>query len=80
MIHIEKHKLVDVAVYMSIVAFEWHTGGKDNGIAVAMVLGLFLLIILFSKIFAFFGSFGFKESFASDYGDGISPSSVAFLG
>lgn len=80
MIHIEKHKLIAITVYISVVSYEWFTSGKDNGIGAAMVLGLFLLLILFSGIFAFLGSFGFKESFASDFSEGLSPSAVTFLG
>lgn len=77
--YIEKHKLIAITIYILVVLFEWMTEGKDHGIAVAVVLGLFLLIILFERVFAFFGSFGFMESFASDSRDGLSNSAVSVL-
>ena len=80
MIYFETHKLIATAIYASVVAFEWLNNGQEHGIAVAVVLGMFLSIILFEGIFAFFGSFGFMESFASDSRDGLSNSSVSFLG
>lgn len=79
MIHIELHKLKAIAIYIGVVSFEWFSGGQENGIAAAVVLGFLLLLILFSGVFAFLGSFGFMESFASDHRDGLSSSSVSFL-
>ena len=80
MIHLEKHKLVAIGVYASVVAFEWLNSGQENGLAAAVVLGVFLLLIIFSGIFAFLGSFGFMESFASDSREGLSSSTVSILG
>ena len=80
MIHLERHKLIAIAIYIFVVLFEWLNGGQEHGIAVAVILGVFLLIILFESIFAFLGSFCFKESFASDSRDGLSTSAVSILG
>ena len=80
MIHIESHKLKAIALYIIVVLFEWFSGGQENGTAAAFILGVLLAIILLSQVFAFFGSFGFMESFASDHGDGLAPSAVSFLG
>ncbi|KAG1651210.1 Prolyl-tRNA editing protein ProX [Nymphon striatum] len=55
-------------------------GGEENGLAAAVILGLLLILILFSGVFAFLGSFGFMESFASDHRDGLSTNAVSFLG
>ena len=75
-----RHKLIAITLYIIVVLFEWFSGGQENGLAAAVVLGGLLLLILFSQVFAFFGSFGFMESFASDHRDGLSPNSVSFLG
>ena len=80
MIHLERHKLIALSLYVLVVGFEWMREGQEHGIAVAVVLGLFLLIILFEGIIAFFGSFGFMESFASDSRDGLSGSAVSIVG
>ena len=80
MFHLERHKLIAITIYTLVVLFEWLNGGQENGLAVAVVLGIFMLIILFEGIFAFLGSFGFMESFASDSRDGLSTSAVSFLG
>jgi len=77
--YIEKHKLTAIGIYIIVVLFEWFSGGQQNGLAAAAVLGLLLLLILFSGVFAFLGSFGFMESFASDHSDGLSSNAVSFL-
>ena len=79
MIHIERNKLIAITIYLSVTSFEWLIGGQENGLAAAVILGLLLIMILFSGVFAFFGSFGFMESFASDFSDGLSSSSVSIL-
>ncbi|MEB8432926.1 hypothetical protein OO007_11875 [Cocleimonas sp. KMM 6892] len=78
--YIEKHKLTAIGIYIIVVLFEWFSGGQQNGLAAAAVLGLLLVLIVFSGVFAFLGSFGFMESFASDHREGLSTSSVSFLG
>lgn len=80
MLHLEKHKLLAIAIYLLVVLFEWINNGQEHGIAVAVVLGMLLCIIIFEGIFAFFGSFGFMESFASDSRTGLSTSAVSILG
>lgn len=80
MIYLEKHKLIAIAIYSSVVSYEWLSNGQEHGIAVAAVLGMFLFIILFEGLFAFLGSFGFMESFASDSRNGLSTNAVSFLG
>ena len=80
MLHIESHKLKAIVLYIIVVSFEWFSGGQENGTAAAFILGVLLVVILFSNVFAFLGSFGFMESFASDHREGLSPSSVSFLG
>ena len=80
MIHLERHKLIAIAIYILVVLFEWMNNGQEHGTDVAVVLGMFLLIILFAGIFAFFGSFGFMESFASDSRDGLSTNAVSIVG
>jgi len=80
MFYYEKHKLIAIAIYIAVVAFKWINNGQDYGIAVAVVLGMLLTMILFEGIFAFFSSFGFMESFASDSREGLSNSSVSIVG
>ena len=80
MLLLERHKLIAITIYLLVVLYEWMHNGQEHGIAVAAVLGLFLIIILFEGIFAFFGSFGFMESFASDSRDGLSSSAESVLG
>jgi len=80
MFHLERHKLIAITIYLLVVLYEWMHNGQEHGIAVAVVLGMFLLIILFEGIFAFLGSFGFMESFASDSRAGLSTSAVSVLG
>lgn len=80
MIQIETHKLIAAAIYFCVVIFEWLNNGQDYGIAVAVILGMFLLIIWFEGLFAFLGSFGFMESFASDSRQGLSTNAVSIVG
>ncbi len=80
MIHIENHKIKAIALYIIVVLFEWLSGGQKNGTEVVLILSGLLLPILFSEVFAFFSSFGFMESYASDSRDGVSPNTISFLG
>jgi len=45
----------------------------------SFLLGVILLPILFPSIIAWFASWGFIESFAKDFGKGLSPDLVSFF-
>ena len=78
--HLTSSKIKAIALYFIVVSFEFFSGGQANGSATAVMLGGFLLPILFSETFAWFSSFGLMESFASDSREGLSPNIVSFLG
>lgn len=63
----EKHQLVAIGIFLTVSLLSILREGFDVGIMRALVLGVFLLTILFYRIIAFFAGFGFPEYFAKDF-------------
>ena len=76
--HISKSKLVAILIYIGVVGLVWLRGNTGYTQGTAIVLGIFLIAILFSRLFAWSASWGMMESLASDHGKGV-PTSMASL-
>jgi hypothetical protein len=75
----EKHKIVAIGIVLAISLLSMLRDGVDEGIKHAVVLGGFLLPILFYRVIAFFAGFGLPEYFAKDFKSENHPGPYAFF-
>lgn len=79
MIHIAKHKLYAIEVYMLVNLIIYFRDGYEGFTKSAVILGVFLFLILFSGFFAWISSWGMPEALASDHGTPLSPDLVSIF-
>ena len=78
--YLPKYKVTALVYSVFLILLAYGRGG-DTGVeqSAPLVAGA-LSIVLFSKVFAWLGSWGFMESLARDSGTPLNPKVVAFLG
>lgn len=79
MIHIAKHKLYAIAVYIVVILIVYFRDGHEKFIQSAVILGIFLFLIVFSEFVAWLSSWGMPEALASDHGTPLSPGLVSLF-
>ena len=71
MIPIQKHKVIAILIYACVLTLIWFRDGEQRAQGAAIVLGVFLIMIVFNRLFIWFASWGPMESLASDRGRGV---------
>ena len=76
----ERHQFVAFVICLCVSAYVLlRDGPGDEAIARIIIVFVAFGLILFYRLVAFFGSVGFMEFFASDYGSNNSKGPYAFL-
>ncbi|MBX2867319.1 MAG: hypothetical protein KTR18_01480 [Acidiferrobacterales bacterium] len=79
MIHIAKHKIYAIGIYLLVTCFIYLVDGSERATQAIVILGIFLVFILFAEFIAWLSSWGMPEALASDHGTPLSPDLVAIF-
>ncbi len=61
------HKRIALGLFLAVVSYTSQRYGFDESLAKNIILGMFLVPILFYRTIAYFSGFGFPEYFARDF-------------
>ncbi len=79
MIYISRDKFIAILCYCLVNTAVYLRGDNEQLRTSLLILGVILIPIFLSRIYAWFSSWGFMESLARDFGKGVSAGHISFF-